>query len=68
MNTCDNCKHWDVKDEREGRNRCACKKLVTATWLSIQVDAYDSLVHEYDDGGSFYTGPKFGCLHFEQKA
>ena len=26
----------------------------------------DFLIYGYDEGGSFWVGPEFGCVHFEQ--
>jgi hypothetical protein len=27
----------------------------------------DMLVYPYTEGGEFWTGPKFGCVHFESR-
>ena len=29
--------------------------------------ALDMLVYSYDEGGRFWTGPKFGCVHWASK-
>jgi len=42
---------------------CGCRKL--------QEDFYDhetdSLCYSYQEGGAFYTGPDFGCVHHLEK-
>ena len=61
MNTCDTCEHWEkswsagycnsdkVRDKRRTED--------------IEDSAPDELVYSYSEGGSFWTGPKFGCVH-----
>ena len=27
----------------------------------------DQMIYDYDEGGSFWVGPNFGCVHFKEK-
>ena len=67
MKNCETCKHWSDKIETyrvAGIRECRNQK--------INDDYYDAepdgLYYSYQEGGSFYTGPKFGCVHHEEKA
>lgn len=70
MNTCKTCAHWgeiDAYDWNELRKiggYCNSEKL-----RETSEDAYDSdaLVYSYDEGGRFWTGPDFGCIHHKSK-
>lgn len=67
MNTCDTCKHWD------GRELCdhdwrICKVLEDKRnkWDKFK----DGIVFSGsldDDRNTIHTGPKFGCIHWEEK-
>lgn len=67
INTCKTCVHWtDIapydQPERFMVRMCECPK--------FQEDFYsheeDSLCYSYLEGGKFYTGPKFGCIHHSE--
>lgn len=69
MNTCQTCTHWvpfAVKypksvrppvDEASG-GYCRCERIGDDNRYLP-----DSLVYSYAEGGSFWTGPAFGCVH-----
>jgi len=68
MEHCETCEHW--KPQRPAWIRpeggiCVCRKLNE----SADAEAYgeDCLTYDYDEGGSFWTGPKFGCVHHGAK-
>lgn len=68
MTTCKTCAHWSDKPPY-GRvdflhRTCECPKL--------QEDIYtdtpeDTLCYSYQEGGCFYAGPDFGCVHWIKK-
>jgi len=65
MNTCDTCKHWMEVDVHHGDHRCDNKKKLGEPW---DVDGEDdNLMYAYDEDGSFYPGPKFGCVHHQKR-
>lgn len=61
MNTCRTCEHWDTTAQKTG-GICDCVKLREPSWNS-EPRAPDELVYSYDEGGAFWTGPEFGCVH-----
>ena len=68
MKNCETCKHWaDITqsfDEKGQIRKCG-------NYEKINDDIYnsepDGLYYLYQDGGTFYTGPKFGCVHHKEK-
>ena len=66
--TCSACRWW-VEDnhtmaptpQRECRNE---KFLHESGWPSAG-DASKSLTYQHYEGGQIWTGPNFGCVHFE---
>lgn len=72
MNTCKTCKHWTPyttkypnggapEDERSG-GLCGSEKLTEDYGLG---HGADMLVYPFMEGGDFWTGPQFGCVHHE---
>lgn len=66
MQTCKTCIFW-TKDITKSNWRisggiCTSKKLTEDSDY-----AADSLVYSYDEGGSFWTGPEFGCVHHKER-
>ena len=66
-NTCNTCKHWrnaekEFRDEVAG-GFCNNKKITE----SFDIRKRDWLVYSYNEGGSFWTGPDFGCIHHKTK-
>ena len=64
MNNCKTCKHWDGPEAEDGYAagfaRCLHPKMVMpgekpdGWWIS-------------DPAFALYTGPDFGCIHYEPK-
>ena len=63
---CKDCKHKEIVD---GKNTCTCKSIKEDTdWSSRdEINMSDNLVYCYDEGGKFYVGDGFGCVHFIEK-
>lgn len=68
MERCKNCKHWSKMVVLTSRNPaeynaggyCDHNKIVE----NYGVYELDSLVYSYAEGGDFWTGPEFGCVHW----
>jgi len=71
MNYCETCKHWKFPhreyalDDAIIGGECTHEKLCE-DWGSNSYKV-DALVYSYSEGGDFWTGPKFGCVHHEEK-
>jgi len=69
MNHCKTCKHWaPAPDTLNGRTDAGaggycCSDKITENYGRYQRDA---LVYEYNEGGEFWVGPEFGCVHHEE--
>lgn len=67
MEHCKTCKHWkpcgksDNKERRKG-GHCMNEKKITEDYGRY---GPDMLVYPYIEGGDFWTGPEFGCVHHE---
>mgnify|MGYP001611991145 FL=1 len=65
METCKTCQLWrPVVGEfynKEASNGGICK----SGKITEEIGGYapDRLVYPYDEGGYFWTGPDFGCVH-----
>lgn len=57
MNRCETCAHY-VHGE------CTIDKIDEEIGQS-QSERVDMLIYCYNEGGSFYPGPRFGCVHHE---
>jgi hypothetical protein len=53
----------NVKEDTRAGGICRSDKLIE-DWG--QGHGADMLVYPYSEGGSFWTGPDFGCVHHEQ--
>jgi len=42
---------------------CKCDK-IRETWEAIDDFSEDMLMYSYSENGSFWTGAKFGCVHY----
>lgn len=73
MNHCKTCKHWvkyqqTILDDdgsarlKAGGGMCGSEKL-TENWGE---HGSDMLVYSYAEGGGFWTGPNFGCVHHQE--
>jgi hypothetical protein len=66
VKTCKTCLFWMAKDRTRCNLRiCACPK-ITGDYLYAS-DHDDVLTYQYDEGGDFFTGPDFGCVHHADK-
>lgn len=64
MKTCDTCKHWGREvGDRDGYRECdkSCNGYESPEDRAGVADG------EPYNCGSMATGPKFGCIHHEQK-
>ncbi len=64
---CKTCKFWGwPEDSKDKYNQCLCDKL---TYMSDvgEFPPIDGLAtyHEWDD--RVFTGPEFGCIHWEER-
>ncbi len=60
---CKTCKYWLVKERFSGGHCGNGDKIAEddgQDYLS------DMLIYEYSEGGRFWTGPEFGCVHHEE--
>ena len=65
MKTCKTCKHWtEVPAEYYARfdRECVSQKFTEG---SPNEGEADCLTYSYYEGGRFYPGPDFGCVHHE---
>ena len=67
MNTCKTCQHWDEVRPLWGRN-IELAECLSGKFMEGDHD-YDTdcVIYTYEEGGSFLTGPDFGCIHYEEK-
>jgi len=67
MNYCETCAFWKLEKYPtiNARNVCSCQKLCECSEEEAFAD--DALTYSYDESGSFYPGPKFGCVHHKEK-
>lgn len=62
---CKDCKYKEeVKHHVRSGYICSNDKAIDEDYG--QEDMTAMLIYPYQEGGSFYVGPKFGCVHFEQ--
>ena len=65
MNHCKTCKHWTLVQEKfksldeNAGGICGSLKLTE----DLGRHGADMLVYSYPEGGEFWTGPDFGCVH-----
>lgn len=69
--TCDQCKHWKPRDlgwnpEYEPHMTCQNLKFLVGIDDAGNDGLYVDVFH-YQGSGEISTGPKFGCVHFDQK-
>lgn len=63
---CKDCAHWNreaLPTDQEHGGRCQCPKIGEE---HTPKDA-DALVYDYHEGGGFWTGPEFGCVHWMKR-
>ena len=59
---CKDCEYW--KTLNGNKKYCKSPKFTDDFYPEI---ADDMLAYEYSEGGLFFTGQLFGCLHFKKK-
>lgn len=75
--SCKTCIHWtpvpvkypnmaNRKDKYLQGGICESENLMEA-WGDSSYDKI-SLIYPYAEGGEFWTGPDFGCVHHKEKA
>lgn len=70
MNTCSTCAHWErERPTADGMAVCKSNYLTEpGGYFTDGGGAPDveirGLRYSYDEGGAFYTGPEFGCVHW----
>ncbi len=67
MNRCKTCNDWTAmapygRNEDYEHRKCDSQKL-TEGFFGVTADM---LVYPYTEGGVFYTGPEFGCVHHSE--
>ena len=70
MNTCQSCAYWNKNETPyNGQEyiirQCENEKLQEGIYLEHQQE--DALYYTYEEGGRFYTGPSFGCIHHTKR-
>jgi hypothetical protein len=73
MSDCKTCKHWTPysakypdrahREDKQAGGICGNDKLTE----NYGHHGADMLVYSYNEGGEFWTGPDFSCVHHEQK-
>ena len=65
FNLCETCSYRGEPFKHASRlHICTCPKLTSDTYGDKNWGKDDSLVYQYDEGGSFFVGDKFGCVHW----
>lgn len=69
---CQNCEHWQKKTHGAGgvvENQGGhCLNPLLAEDYGSDSYNHNGLVYSYNEGGCFWTGAKFGCVNFKEKA
>lgn len=57
---------------RDSHGFCTNPKLHEQSHVSDKLphdsETNDELIYSYQEGGSFWVGPKFGCVHYSKKS
>ncbi len=66
---CATCKYWNAADGAGySKGFGVCENNGKLMEPGDPGDsAMDVLVYKYSEGGCFYTGPEFGCVHHAQR-
>ena len=68
MKTCDTCSHWTDRAPYDQPERFTIRECGSMKLSEYDGDHEpDGLYYSYRESGSFYTGPKFGCVHHKEK-
>jgi hypothetical protein len=77
METCKTCKHWmphsnkypnHAREDKKAGGLCQSETLVEDERTWGHGYGADMLIYEYSEGGVFWTGPDFGCVHHQAAA
>lgn len=60
MNTCKTCSF------RQKDGYCSNEKLME-NWGQSDEQKIDMLLYTHSEGGGFWVGPNFGCIHYSDK-
>ena len=70
MDRCKTCKHWAPctsaahgENDKKAGGICSSDKIVEDYG---QGHGADTMVYSYSEGGEFWTGPEFGCVHHQR--
>ena len=70
MKYCETCGLWkkaevlsDASDDKKAGGYCHSEKIME----DENEFEPDTLVYDYNEGGGFWTGPKFGCVHHKER-
>jgi hypothetical protein len=63
------CKDCRFREAKEGGGDAYyhCANLSAMAEDVGQEDTEAMLIYSYNEGGLFYVGPMFGCVHFEKR-
>lgn len=66
MGYCKDCKFREAQPSplKANKHLCTCPKLTSDSYDSKEYYKDDALIYEYDEGGGFYVGDRFGCVHW----
>jgi hypothetical protein len=72
METCDQCRYWDRYNPRDDASApCIFPARVRESHQTVPRNSAVIFVRVADDHGlnvQFYTGPRFGCVNFDQSS
>lgn len=65
MKTCRTCIHWvEAEHARAGDHECDNREKIHE---EEELGSTDHLAYSYYEGGSFFPGPDFGCVHHKER-
>jgi hypothetical protein len=68
MNTCNTCAYWSDKAPYSRPDGFAVRMCMSEKLMEdFYSEGEDTLCYSYSEGGAFYTGPKFGCVHHKEQ-
>lgn len=76
MNRCKTCKFWDRAEldnefYHDNMGLCSSNKLNDNDYYDREfriANKEDMLIYQWHEGGNFYTGSEFGCVHHKEEA
>lgn len=65
---CESCVHWSLAQEaKDGMGDCDSDAWLRGYGVKSADVKPDSVHVEDDEGWGFFTGPKFGCVHWQTR-